>query len=263
MAEPQSPDQQNPQTGSPTTTYEQRCASFGRKRDMYSQRSYRNANISLALIAIALIWLGAWLWSGAPALLASAALFGAGFVASFLHHGRVDQALRRYTELFAINEEGLRRMRRDWAALPLRQVPGTDRQERTEPQGFGRAFAPFIPARLSVFSVVQKAREHAAERPSFAADLDLFGHASLRHLLNTPATPVGLALLHDGLVAPTPHAVARKRQAAVAELAPLVDFRDEIALRGRLMGAAQPSYERFLRWAEGEPWLARRGWLLW
>jgi hypothetical protein len=49
----------------------------------------------------------------------------------------------------------------------------------------------------------------------------------------------------------------------VAELAPLIELRDTFALRGRLMGAAQPDYERFVRWAEDQPWLARRGWLLW
>ncbi len=260
MVQPQSPPQQ---TGSPVTTYERRCATFGQQRDAFSLRSYRNANVSLALVAMALVCLGAGLWRGAPVLLAGAALFGAGFVASFLHHGRVDRMLRHYTELYAINEEGLRRIRRDWAGLPLRQPPDTNRQKRAEHQGFARGFAPFLPAVLSAASVVEKAREQAADGPSFATDLDLFGHASLQHLLSTPVTPVGQALLRDWLLAPAPHAVARKRQVAVAELAPQVDFRDDLALRGRLMGAAQPNYERFLRWAEGEPWLARRRWLLW
>jgi hypothetical protein len=260
MAQPQRPRQQ---TSSPATTYEQRCTRFGQQCDIYNRRSYRNANISLALFVAALVWAGGWLWSGALLLLASAALFGVAFVVSFIHHGRVDQVLRRYTELFAINEEGLRRLQRDWAALPLRQPPDADQQERTKRAGFAQAFAPFIPAVLSPAAVVQKAREQAAAQPSFVADLDLFGHASLQHLLNTPATPVGLALLRDWLLVPAPHAVARKRQPAVAELAPLVEFRDDLALRGRLMGAAQPNYERFLRWAEAQPWLARRGWLLW
>ena len=262
MAQPHSPLQQSQQPGSPTTTYERRCASFGRQRDEYNRRSNRNANVSLALIAVALVCLGAGLWRGAPLLLAGAALCGAGFIVSFVHHGRVDQVLRRYTELYAINEEGLRRLRRDWAALPLRQPPDTNRPEHAERQGFVRAFAPFIPAVLASSSVVQKAREQAADRPSFATDLDLFGHASLQHLLNTPSTPIGLALLREWLLAPAPHAVARKRQVAVAELAPLHDFRDDLALRGRLLGVAQPNYERFLRWAEGQPWLVRRSWLL-
>jgi hypothetical protein len=73
---------------------------------------------------------------------------------------------------------------------------------------------------------------------------------------------VGQGRLRDWLLAPAAHPVARQRQPAVAELAQLIDLRDEFALRGRLMGAAQPDYERFLRWAEGQPWLDRRGWLL-
>jgi hypothetical protein len=53
------------------------------------------------------------------------------------------------------------------------------------------------------------------------------------------------------------------RQAAVAELAPSADFRDEFALRGRRIGVAQPSYQAFARWAAGPPWLRHRAWLLW
>jgi hypothetical protein len=74
--------------------------------------------------------------------------------------------------------------------------------------------------------------------------------------------PVGLATLRDWLLAPAAPSAACARQAAVAELAPLNDLRDRLALRGRLMGAAQADYERFLRWAEQPAWLPARGWLL-
>jgi MutS domain V len=242
----------------PELAYQQRCAEFGARRDWHNRRSYRNANLSLVLIAAALLCGGLWLWRATPALLGAAIVLGVGFVVSFIHHGRVDLALRRYTELFAINDEGLLRLRRDWERLPLRQPPEHNRNERNDRRGlgiYGQIFAPFA------FAAVSGAAESDSGQggiPDIAHDLDLLGHASLQHLLNTPATPVGLATLRDWLLAPAPPAVARGRQAAVAELAPLNDMRDQLALRGRLMGGAQADYERFLRWAERSPWLPAR-----
>ncbi len=230
-------EQANRTARKPELVYQQRCAEFGARRDWYNRHSYRNANLSVVLIAAALLCGGLWLWRATPALLVAAVVLGAGFVVSFIHHGRVDQALQRYTELFVINDEGLMRLRRDWANLPLRQPP-EDERDTLEPSNVG---------------TLQRAN---------AFDLDLLGHASLQHLLNTPATPVGLATLRDWLLAPAAPRVGRARQAAVAELAPLNELRDRLALRGRLMGAAQVDYERFLRWAERAPWLPARGWLL-
>jgi hypothetical protein len=245
---------------SPEATYRRRRADFGRQRDIYGRRSGINGNVSLALLAAAVIALIAWLWDGAAPLW-PAALLGLAFAISFAHHGRVNQALRRYGELYAINDEGLARLRRDWDALPLRQPAEDNRvRSRKERKGlgvYGQIFAPFA-------AQADPAPPGApADSPDVAADLDLLGRASLQHLLNTPATPAGLAALRDWLLAPAPHDVARARQGAAAELAPLNDFRDQLALRGRLMGAAQLDYERFLDWAEGRPFLPRRRWLLW
>ncbi len=260
MAQPQRPAQPRE---APTVIYQRRCADFGRQRDTYSRRSSRNGNLSLVLIAGALACLGSWLWRGTPALLYAAVLLAAGFVASFIHHGRVDKTLRRYTELYAINAEGLLRLRRDWDALPLRQPPESRPIHKVRP-GFGQLFAPFLPAQVAPAGTIDNTRD----LPSYAADLDLLGHASLQHLLNTPTTSVGQQRLRDWLLTPAPHLIARRRQPAVAELAPLNDLRDEFALRGRLIGAAQERalerpYAEFLRWAEDAPWLAGRDWLLW
>jgi hypothetical protein len=263
MAQPQRPAQPRE---SPDAIYQRRCADFGQQRDIYTRRSYRNANVSLALIAAGLAFLGGWLWRGAPALLMAAGLLAIGFVVSFIHHGRVDKTLRRYTELYAINAEGLMRLARDWDALPLRQPPEPRPARKAQPS-FGQLFAPFIPTTSSAAPATEP-DDTARQLPSFVADLDLLGHASLQHLLNTPATSVGQQRLRAWLLAPAPHRVARQRQPAVAELAPMNDLRDQFALRGRLMGTAQERslqrpYEAFLEWAEAAPWLARRGWLLW
>ena len=211
----------------PEAVYEARKAAFGAQRDIFQRRSSRNADLSLALVLAGLACLGVALWGGATAWSVAAGALLVSFVVSFVHHGRVNRKLRRYSELWAINEEGLRRLARDWAALPLRSPPGPP---------------PAVP---------------------LAADLDLLGRASLQHLLGSVYTPVGQATLQGWLLDPAPPATVAARQRAVAELAPLIDWRDELSLGGRLMGAAQANYERFLEWAAGSPWLAGRAWLVW
>jgi hypothetical protein len=243
----------------PEATYLRRRAEFGAIRDRYERRSYRNANLSLALIGGALLCGGLWLWRGSPLLLAAAALLGLGFAISFIAHGRVDQTLRRYAELHAISAEGLLRLGRDWAALPLRQPIESQqaRPQRRERSIYGQIFAPF--------TLTQQPPDPVPDQPAspaVAADLDLLGHASLQHLLCTPATQVGLATLRDWLVAPAAPGAARARQSAVAELAPLIDLRDQFALRGRLIGAAESDYARFATWATRPDWQRARGWLL-
>jgi hypothetical protein len=98
---------------------------------------------------------------------------------------------------------------------------------------------------------------------SYADDLDVLGHASLLHLLGSASTPAGQATLRRWLLTPAAPEVARERQAAVAELAPEVDFRDELAVNGRYVAASQNTYEQFLRWAESEQWLSARPWMIW
>ena len=68
------------------------------------------------------------------------------------------------------------------------------------------------------------------------AQLDIFGRASLFHLLETVSTHMGEATLTRWLSQPAAPPEVHHRQSAVAELAPLIDLRDELSLRGRLMG---------------------------
>jgi hypothetical protein len=118
-------------------------------------------------------------------------------------------------------------LRRDWAALPLRQP------------------------------------KEEAEAPPFAGDLDILGHASLQHLLSTPTTGGGLTTLRSWLLSTATTEEIRERQRVAAELAPMVDFRDDFELSGRLMGDAESVYEVFLDWAESPPWLTYRPALIW
>jgi hypothetical protein len=75
------------------------------------------------------------------------------------------------------------------------------------------------------------ARFSDAEHP-FAADLDLFGHASLFQRLDVARTDGGKAALADWLKRPAPPATVRERQAAVADLRDRVDLRESLALLG-------------------------------
>ncbi len=109
---------------------------------------------------------------------------------------------------------------------------------------------------------MSRARVGALRSGDYAADLDLIGQASLMHLPGTASTPVGQG--DPGALAARLQAHRdRMRQVALAELALLADFRDEFALRGRQIGAVQPSYQAFAGWAAGPPWLAQHAWLLW
>jgi hypothetical protein len=68
------------------------------------------------------------------------------------------------------------------------------------------------------------------EGHSYARDLDLFGPASLFDLLNTTRTEVGEVTLADWLRAPAPLGEVRARQAAIDELRPMLDFKEEVAV---------------------------------
>ena len=153
------------------------------------------------------------------------ALLG-GYLVAVFRHDTVEQARRRAAALTEINQEGSARIERRWDALPLRE---------------------FVPAEL----------------PPLAGDLDLFGRASLSHLLNTTYTSVGQVRLRDWLLQPAPPAIIEERQQAVVELAGQADFRDQLAVSARLLGAEQRNYAEFLVWAESEPTLIKRPWVLW
>lgn len=211
----------------PEQTYTERVARFVAERDEAQRRSDINGNISLGLVVVAVALFGIWLWQNQLALLIAAALFCLGFLISFIRHGDVNRGLRRARELVTINMEGLARLSRDWANIPLHDPQPAD-----------------------------------ASHP-YAADLDVSGRASLEHLLHTPTTPSGRATLRRWLLQPAATGVILQRQEAVRELAPAVELRDDLALSGRIMQGTQPRYEQFLAWAEAEPWLLRRPWLIW
>ena len=151
----------------------------------------------------------------------------AAFAVLAVIHDRCLRRLRRAEELRRIVDEGLARLERDWDRLPVPSEPPRDR---------GLALAK---------------------------DLDLYGRASLFQLLGTAHTPAAKGLLRDWLEGAAAPAEVRARQAAVTELAELLDFRQLLELAVRGMERRPPDAEPFLRWAEDEPWLLARPALLW
>ena len=74
---------------------------------------------------------------------------------------------------------------------------------------------------------------------------------------------MGRESLAAWLLAPADPTVATARQGAVAELAPLLDLRQEIELRGRAASGIESDPEPFLAWAEDPHGLGDRAWLRW
>lgn len=215
------------EAGGPAALYERRAAWFAGARDGCQRRWNLVANLRLAAFLVAAAWV--W-WAYHARAVWPLALAGVGF-AAFLalarYHGRLGRARRRFDELRAVNVEAVWRLARAWDDLPLRHE-------------------------------FQAAPGHA-----YAADLDIFGRASLMHLLQPSSTSMGEAALRDWLLAPAALEVIAARQAAATELAGRIDLRDELQAQARLAGGARPDPEPFLAWAEGAPWLRPQRALLW
>ncbi|MGB6109743.1 MAG: mismatch repair protein [Acidobacteriaceae bacterium] len=92
----------------------------------------------------------------------------------------------------------------------------------------------------------------------YAADLDLFGPASLFALLSTARTRMGEDALASWLLSPSPVETLRQRQAAVAELRNRLDLREDLEVLGEEVGAGVAP-EKLLQWAEAPAELRQVG----
>jgi len=111
--------------------------------------------------------------------------------------------------------------------------------------------------RLRYWDGLEQPSPTAPEDHPYADDLDVFGHASLYTLLGTTATRPGADTLVDWLLAPAPADTVRKRQIAVRELTPAIEFRDELHAAGRIAGPVEmEEIAKLLDWAEAPAWLA-------
>ncbi len=217
-------------TSAPVAWYHDRRDRFRAEAVELAARAARLANVRLLLflgMAASAIWA---YWSDPPLALilwAIAAVLLVGFIILVGRYRRVERRRRHLTGLADLADEALLRIARDWKALPLRH---DDRADPSHP---------------------------------YAGDLDLLERGSLLHLVESVGTRVGADTLQRWLLAPAEPATIRERQAAVAELAPLAEWREELIWRGRATGTPSPDPEPFLAWAEDAPFLVERQALLW
>ncbi len=149
------------------------------------------------------------------------------FLGLITWHERLLIRLTRLAAQREVNEQGLARDGRDWARLPnpLNAIP--------------------------------------ADFRATAADLDLFGDASLLQLLSSVQTPVGQRVVCDWMTRPAAIETISRRQQAVQELGPHQDLRETLQVEGLLLGDRGNVVEQFVVWAESAPWLTQRTWLIW
>jgi hypothetical protein len=197
----------------PRTEYERRLA---RWRERIAALDRVNLRISYGRLAIGvaggiLLWLAFVQASISPAAPVAAWL---AFGVLAVIHARQLQRYERAVAAERVYLRGLDRLSTNW-------------------EGKGRDGAMFL------------------EGHPYARDLDLFGPASLFELLNTTRTEIGEMTLADWLRGPAALPEVRARHAAVDELRPMLDFREDVAV----LASESPVGRTGLlaRWAESPP----------
>src|SRR5687768_5381893 len=87
----------------------------------------------------------------------------------------------------------------------------------------------------------------------YAGDLDLFGKGSLFELLSRARTRAGEETLANWLLHPATPDVVRPRQAAVIELRPLLDLREDLALLTPGVRSGKEAHS-LAAWSTAPPW---------
>lgn len=210
-----------------TTYYRRRIETL---QETHSRLMRRSTTVSrsrgVTFLTAAGLALYAWAESAPPApLYVAAGTVFAGFVALVGYHEFLLDQLQVTTTRIDISQHQLARIGRDWVDVPAIRIG--------------------VP------------HEYAQR----AADLDLFGSASLFQLLCNASTPFGISILRDWLLQVVSRDEIAIRQEAVRWLIDKRQFREELALRGRLLAASDADPAGLLAWAEGDPWLDKRRWL--
>ena len=203
---------------SPEVRYAEREQQYARLRDEQRRKSAVLARLRLTTFLPAIATLVWWLgfYGGIPAFVLTVVLLLA-FGALVVMHARVEERAERFEALRTVNVRGTARLKRDWDAPAV---------------GAG-------------------ADGTSTEGHPYAADLDVFGRASLFQWIGPGATEYGHRILATWLLSPASAPEITSRQAALAELAPLDGWREQLAAFGVLAAAQRPdSIAAFRRWAE-------------
>ena len=225
-------------SASPVAVYAERAERFDR------EAAARTATVGVygtwRLVVFAAAVAGAW-WQFASGHGAAAwVVLGASavaFVVLVVRQRAARRRLRRAEFMADFNRAGIARVERRWTDLPPTPrfpVPGNH---------------------------------------DYATDLDLYGEASVLRLVGTCGTAPGWSTLQAWLLGRADPDTVALRQEAVREMAAAMDFRDRLAAEARLAqpspagpepstpGAEGSTPERFLRWAEADPWLPKHRWV--
>ena len=202
-----------------TVSYEARAQQHAIRRDVELRQSI---HISRARLVVFLAGTGCLVWTLArgadPVRLTIAAGLFLVFGVLVFWHARVEDRAAWHDALRTVSLRGSARIERRWDKLPPADAPGSI---------------------------------DLTHHP-YALDLDLFGRASLFQWLGPAATPSGSLKLATWLLAASAPDVIRARQAAVRELVPADDWREQLAAHGELVREArQAEIDAFLAWAEG------------
>jgi len=100
------------------------------------------------------------------------------------------------------------------------------------------------------------------DRHLYAKDLDIFGRGSLFELVCNARSPMGREMLAAWLLKPAKPDIIRARQEGVAELAPRLDLRENIAMLGENARAGVRS-EQLCAWGERAPILKSSRFRIW
>lgn len=204
--------------------YAERAAARRGEQAEHERRSGRfGAARLVAFAAAVVVSIAAFRASGASQHAESAAAIGLwiAFALLVVAGSHAAASARRARALAALNDQGIHRIHRDWEQLPEQAWPAT-----------------------------------AADHP-FANDLDLFGPASLSKMFAPMSAAPGRSTLARWLLG-APAANLEERQAAVADLAPRMDLRDELALLAASSRGGETALEKLRAWAVTPPWLLAR-----
>lgn len=207
--------------------YQQRAERWQHDADLLEQQRARISNVRLAaggaLIAAALYWVFTRELLAVPAAVVAGILLGL----LVRRYRQLTAQWQRASSLATVNRYGLARIQRDWGALP-------------EP------------------NPVTVPPDHP-----FAADLDLFGKASLQQLIDTTGTTMGGERLSSWLMSPARPDEIETRQGAVRELSGDLEWLQELQQRALLGQVDEEKTARFLSWANGDDGGGRRPLLTW
>ncbi len=189
-------------------------------------RGFANFRLAAFVLAIASMW---WMRDSTGMMYylseIAVAVTLVAFVALVAFSSAAKARVLRLADLVTINEEGILRIRRNWSAIERR--PWND---------------------------------VAASHP-YAADLDVFGSASLVQLFPAISAAPGRSTLASWLLAPASTEELQQRQQAVLELKAEVDWRDELILHTRRINVDSKQLQAFQEWAADDDSLANSYWI--